>query len=241
MNYSRPRPILRLIGKKRGRAERSYAFPHPGGYPQALGPHRLERAIARIGRVQLGPQMSSLTRSEALTQARHDFLLYVDRVAQEGRLPPAYVSDLGRYWDRRLAALAQIGAEVPVADAVVASLWILSREIRHNEMDPDAALRWIDVFPDRVADLFPPSLGCLGRFFLIDQAECHVRTVRALVRTLTATTMRTGVAISAKCAADRWVSWKRGHDSEASLHAHPEWVPVADRVVQPDAPIVLHG
>lgn len=112
--------------------------------------------------------MSSLTRFEALTQARHDFLLYVDRVAQEGRLSPAYLSDLGRYWDRRLAALARIGAEVPVADAVVASLWILSREIRHDEMDPDAALRWIDVFPDRVADLFPPSDVT---FRLIDQEE----------------------------------------------------------------------
>ncbi|MES2210088.1 MAG: hypothetical protein V4515_07875 [Chloroflexota bacterium] len=98
-----------------------------------------------------------LTRAEALAQARRDFSQYAERVAVSGLATADYVLDLGRYWDRRLASLGRLGADLPVAAEVLNSLAMMARELRIEDLDPDAALRWLDAFPDGVADLFPPS------------------------------------------------------------------------------------
>lgn len=112
--------------------------------------------------------MMSLTRAQALTQARLEFSHYVERIAQSGQLPGPYLADIGRYWDRRLDGLSRLGSDLPVSSDVVSSLMTLARELRIPDLDPDAAVRWVDKFPDRVADLFPPSAVT---FRLIDQAE----------------------------------------------------------------------
>jgi hypothetical protein len=112
--------------------------------------------------------MMSLTRAQALTQARLEFSHYVDRVADSGRLSRQYLSDIGRYWDRRLDGLSRLGSDLPVSSEVIASLMTLARELRVPNLDPDAEVRWVDKFPDRVADLFPPSAVT---FRLIDQTE----------------------------------------------------------------------
>jgi hypothetical protein len=101
--------------------------------------------------------MPSVTRAEALTQARIDFQAYVERLVQANRLSAEYVSDLGHYWDRRLAALSRLGSNLLISPEVVSALSVLAREVRDRDLDDDAAVRWLDLFPDRVADLFPPS------------------------------------------------------------------------------------
>jgi hypothetical protein len=112
--------------------------------------------------------MLLLTRAVALAQARSDFMAYVDRALQAGAVDPTYASDLGRHWDRRLAALARIGSDFPVSEDVVSAMRVLSKSIRAPGLDPDAAVMWLDVFPDRIADLFPPSAVT---FRLVDQEE----------------------------------------------------------------------
>lgn len=112
--------------------------------------------------------MLSLTRAEALTQARLEFQRYVERLLSEDRLPQDYVAELGRYWDKRLATLARLGSDLLVNPEVVSSMSVLARAIRDMDLDDDAAVRWLDVFPDRVADLFPPSDVT---FRLIDEVE----------------------------------------------------------------------
>jgi hypothetical protein len=112
--------------------------------------------------------MLSLTRAEALTQARLEFQRYVERLLMEKRLPPEYVADLGKHWDKRLASLARLGSDLLINPEVLSSLTVLARAVRDPDMDADAAVRWLDVFPDRVADLFPPSDVT---FRLIDAAE----------------------------------------------------------------------
>jgi hypothetical protein len=111
--------------------------------------------------------MLSLTRAEALAQARRDLLTYVERVLQRQLVSQEYASDLGMYWDRRLAALARVGSDFPVSTEVVAAMRVLSKAIR-SEPDEDAAIMWLDTFPDRIADLFPPSAVT---FRLVDEAE----------------------------------------------------------------------
>jgi hypothetical protein len=112
--------------------------------------------------------MLSVTRAEALTQARLEFQRYVERLLTEDRLPREYVAELGLYWDKRLASLARLGSGLLINPEVVSSLMVLARAVRDPDMDVDAAVRWLDVFPDRVADLFPPSDVT---FRLIDAAE----------------------------------------------------------------------
>jgi hypothetical protein len=111
--------------------------------------------------------MLLLTRAEALAQARSDFMAYVDRALRAQIVDPAFASDLGRHWDRRLAALARIGSDFPVSEDVIAAMQVLSKSIR-AELDPDAAVMWLDVYPDRIADLFPPSAVT---FRLVDREE----------------------------------------------------------------------
>jgi hypothetical protein len=101
--------------------------------------------------------MRPLTRAEALAQARSDFASYIDWVVGTRHVPRDWAYGLGRYWDRRLSSLARLGSDLPVAPEVTAALMLLSRSIRERDLDPDAALRWVDAFPDGVADLFPPS------------------------------------------------------------------------------------
>jgi len=111
--------------------------------------------------------MLFLTRAEALAQARSDFMSYVERAMRAGVVDATFASDLGRHWDRRLAALARIGSDFPVSTDVIAAMQVLSKAIR-GELDPDAAVMWLDVFPDRIADLFPPSAVT---FRLVDEQE----------------------------------------------------------------------
>jgi hypothetical protein len=112
--------------------------------------------------------MLSLTRAEALTQARLEFQRYVERLLMEDRLPRDYVVELGRHWDKRLASLARLGSDLLISPEVVSSMTVLARAVRDPDRSEDAAVRWLDVFPDRVADLFPPSDVT---FRLIDEAE----------------------------------------------------------------------
>jgi len=112
--------------------------------------------------------MLSLTRAEALAQARRDFGTYVERILETQAVPPAYVHELGRYWDRRLAALARLGSDFPVSPDVLSAMALLARALRSPEMDSDAVVRWLDTFPDRIADLFPPSAVT---FRLVDEAD----------------------------------------------------------------------
>ena len=112
--------------------------------------------------------MTSLTRAEALAQARRDFGSYIESMLGSNLVPRSYVAEIGRHWDRRLAALARIGPQFPVATEVLDALRVLSREVRTPDLDPDASVRWLDTFPDRVADLFPPSAVT---FHLLDEEE----------------------------------------------------------------------
>lgn len=112
--------------------------------------------------------MPLLTRAQALTQARLELSQYVARVLDAGAVPAAYAHTLGRTWDRRLAGLARLGSELPVAADVARSLMILSRELRQEHLDRDAFVRWLDVYPDSVADLFPPSAVT---FQLVDEED----------------------------------------------------------------------
>jgi hypothetical protein len=130
--------------------------------------------------------MMLLTRAQALGQARADLGQYVSRILDAGLVPKEYAFGLARTWDRRLAELARLGPELPVAEEVARSLQVLSRELREPDIDPDAAVRWLDVFPDSVADLFPPSAVT---FRLVDEEDADAAA--------TATPTRSQIAAAA--------------------------------------------
>jgi len=101
--------------------------------------------------------MTTSTRLEALTEARLAFRMYVERLERSEILPAEFVHGLAADWDRRLNALGRIGSALPVSDEVLAALRYLARELEEPNLDADAEIRWLDAFPDAVADLFPPS------------------------------------------------------------------------------------
>jgi hypothetical protein len=123
--------------------------------------------------------MMQLTRGLALGQARADLGQYMLRVLRDGLVDEEYAFGLARLWDRRLAGLARLGPELPVADDVAKSLMLLSRELRVDDLDPDVAVRWLDVYPDSVADLFPPSAVT---FRLVDDEEADADASTAQTR-----------------------------------------------------------
>jgi hypothetical protein len=112
--------------------------------------------------------MIPLTRAQALNQARTELSGFAQRIVDAGFVNADYAFSLGRHWDHRLAALGRLGSDLPVADEIVTTMMVLARELRVPDLDPDAAMRWLDAFPDGVADLFPPSAVT---FRLVDEEE----------------------------------------------------------------------
>ena len=127
-----------------------------------------DRPASHPATMEIPHRMIPLTRAEALTQARTELGRYTQQLADSQPVSRDYVFALGRAWDRRLAALGRLGADLPVAPETVTSLLMLSRELHVPDLDADAAIRWLDVFPDSVADLFPPSAVT---FRLLDEQE----------------------------------------------------------------------
>jgi hypothetical protein len=100
--------------------------------------------------------MTNPTRAEALAQARADLAVLATQVAALG-IDAAYVGELHQHWDDRLAALGRIGSHVPVSSEVAAAIMFLATTVRSPDLDQHARVRWLDAFPDAIADLFPPS------------------------------------------------------------------------------------
>jgi hypothetical protein len=99
----------------------------------------------------------TLTRETALNDARRELHALAERVlASREQLAPR-VNVLVELWEGRLVELSRMGSHLPVPRETQAALDFLSQSICSETLDPDAQLRWLDAYPDAVADLFPPS------------------------------------------------------------------------------------
>lgn len=99
----------------------------------------------------------NLSRQAALSSARYVYTTLAER-ARAASDDPTLVDDIFLAWRDRLDSLNSFRTD-PVLrdetnDAVSA---LMAAVLRTPDEDTDALLRWLDVFPNMVAELFPPS------------------------------------------------------------------------------------
>jgi hypothetical protein len=102
------------------------------------------------------PVRPPLTRQTALEAAR---LLYAELVVEALKVEGAdaeYLIATAGDWDRRMAALVRYRSDVTLPDHTRDAFEFLRKSIL-NPIDDDALVRWVETFPDSVAELFPPS------------------------------------------------------------------------------------
>lgn len=98
-----------------------------------------------------------LTRHVALGAAS---LTYAALVARARNLSddPDYVDALCATWTAKIHSLAMFRTNPSVSEETESALRLLTEAVnRTQDEDVDALLRWLDVFPSAVAELFPPS------------------------------------------------------------------------------------
>lgn len=98
-----------------------------------------------------------LTRQVALGAASLTYSSLVDR-ARNLSDDPDYVDALCATWMAKLHSLAMFRSNPSVSDETESALKLLSEAVnRTSNEDVDALMRWLDVFPSAVAEMFPPS------------------------------------------------------------------------------------
>lgn len=99
------------------------------------------------------------TRQDALALAKLTYRILRDRVSSIDSVSPEYVESLVTHWDDRLEYLSRFRSDAALSDAAMAAFRFLTDEViaASSDNDVDALVRWLDGYPDAVAQLFPPS------------------------------------------------------------------------------------
>ena len=103
------------------------------------------------------PTRPALTRKSAIDTARQTYQTLVERALRCNGADVEYVLALRKTWDDRLAALADIGRfDTSLPDHTQRRFDFLQGAV-NVVLDDDALLRWLDAFPEAIAELMPPS------------------------------------------------------------------------------------
>ena len=99
-----------------------------------------------------------MTRQTALDSARRSYLILVDRALRRvtGRQRD-YVRHLASAWITRLAELDSVGrTDVSLTEHARRRVEFLTRSV-NVKLETSDLLRWLDAFPEAMAELLPPS------------------------------------------------------------------------------------
>lgn len=109
------------------------------------------------------PTRPVLTRKSAIDTARQTYQALVDRALRVEGADREYVLGLGAVWDDRLASLSDIGRfDTSLPDHTQRRFDFLTGAVNVH-LDDDALLRWLDAFPEAMAELMPPSASTFRR------------------------------------------------------------------------------
>lgn len=99
----------------------------------------------------------SITRQVALQTARAVYRTVVERAIALPGADAEYLISLASAWDTKLRQLVSVGSEAIVSDEAQAAFDYVTATVSSGTLDADALTRWVDAYPDAVAELFPPS------------------------------------------------------------------------------------
>lgn len=102
------------------------------------------------------PVRHALTRHTALESARLLYSELVDKALTAEGADVDYLRTVAHDSDARLDGLMRYRSDVTLPEHAQATFEFLRRSIL-DPADSDALMRWVETFPDAVADLFPPS------------------------------------------------------------------------------------
>jgi hypothetical protein len=103
------------------------------------------------------PTRPVLTRTSAIDAARQIYQTLVERALRRPGADQAYILELHEVWDDRLASLADVGRfDTSLPDHTQRRFDFLNASV-NVVLDDDALLRWLDAFPEAMAELMPPS------------------------------------------------------------------------------------
>lgn len=121
-------------------------FAVPPGFSARNGP---AKEIDRL--------MITFTRSELLTSARLQYRVLADRARSLASGRADYIDQLVVEWDRELERRAGLSGSIVVTDNTLEAIKRLVERVNAESLDADELVEWLDIFPDAIAELFPPS------------------------------------------------------------------------------------
>lgn len=97
-----------------------------------------------------------MRRATALKKARTAYAVLMSGLIVKELGDPVYVIGLWADWDRHFAELARkpVPTRTSIPEWAENRLTFLTREVKRRDLDPDAALRWLDVYPEAIAEVF---------------------------------------------------------------------------------------
>lgn len=97
------------------------------------------------------------TRQAALSAARYAYLSLAER-ARAQTTDPELVDAIYLAWHERLDSLSTFRTDPTLSDETSRAVGnLISAVLRTPDTDADALMRWMDIYPETVAELFPPS------------------------------------------------------------------------------------